>query len=156
MLSEIDWLKSLNWLNNKVIIGATVIILLLSVFTLMYSRNFYDSLSFSLAAVKNAPHSWMAHSGLGIVYLNRDNYIKAEKELKEAIFLNPFVLNVHYNLGLVYFKEKKWELAESEWKKELEINANNYKSLIGLASLSFQKGNKEEGAKYLQEAERAN
>lgn len=156
VFSEIDWIKKLNWQNKKTIGGLILIVLFFSIFALNYSNNFRDVLTFSQVAVKNSPHSSFAHAGLGVAYLDRNNFPMAIKEFQESLNLDPSASLVHYNLGLAYFREQKLEKAEKEWRQELEINHNYYKALIGLGNLYYQKGNREEAANYWKAAIQTN
>lgn len=148
MLSEIDWIKNLNWRNKKVIGGTIIILALLVSWDLSRSLDFRDALSFSRAAVKSSPHSWMAHGSLGVVYSDSQAFSAATEELRQALVLNPSVRLMHYNLGLVYFRQKKWTEAENEWQQELLVNPDYYKALTGLGDAYYQEGRWAEAADY--------
>jgi 4-amino-4-deoxy-L-arabinose transferase-like glycosyltransferase len=119
---ETDVIKKID-LNKKstlIIVGS--FILMFSIITMVYNRNYANRLSFWKNAVQNSPHFPMAHRNLGAMeYLDGD-MDNAEKEYKIALGLNPEEQMAHNNLGLIYFHKNKLVEAENEYGKELEIN----------------------------------
>lgn len=65
---------------------------------------------------------------LALQYFNQKDYDIAEKEINEAIKLNPdkkYEELLHFILGLKYQQEKKYKEAYEELRKVLEINPDN-------------------------------
>ena len=61
---------------------------------------------------------------LGLVYFQKGEYQKAEKEFKQAIYLNPLFDKAYYDLGYLYFIQEKYDNTIEQWNKMLEIEPN--------------------------------
>ncbi len=124
ILLEVDFIKNIDLKKKSVLIITGSLVLLLSIITLVHSRNFVNRLAFWKNAAENSPHYPLAHRNLGAMkYLDGDME-NAEKEYKIALALNPTEEMVHNNLGLIYVNQNKLAEAEAEYKKEIEINPN--------------------------------
>ncbi len=156
ILSEIDFIKKIDWQNKKVIIGGFLIILFFSFLTFLQSENFSNRLIFWQAAIKTSPHSAMAHVNLGSVYIDENREEDAINVFKEALVISPTGHMAHYNLGYIYLKQKKLDQAETEFKAELEVTPNYYKALLALGDIYSQKGRIQEANYYWQAAEQTN
>jgi len=148
ILSEVDFVKNLNWRHKKVVSFAALGLIVLAIPTFFHSQNFRDPLTFWQAAVKGSPHSLPAHVILGNLYSENARWPEAEQELLEAIKLNPQEPITHYNLGVVYLNEDKKIAAAEEFKRELTVNPGYYKALANLGDLAYQSGQKAEALQY--------
>ncbi len=63
---------------------------------------------------------------LGNLYLKRGQLVRAEKEYKRIIKLDPKSADAHYYLGVVYEKMGKPIMARAQWRETLIINPNHY------------------------------
>jgi Tfp pilus assembly protein PilF len=63
------------------------------------------------------------HINLGITYLNRSNFAKAEDALNTAISINPFDPQIHLALIALYEKRGEWDFV-ARAKKVLRIISN--------------------------------
>ena len=61
---------------------------------------------------------------LGLFYSKTEEYEKAEKELKKALYLNPIFVKGYHFLGFLYFSQEDYEDAIEQWNKILEIEPN--------------------------------
>lgn len=90
--------------------------------TFVHVANFRDRMSFWTNAVRNSPHSPLAHRNLGVMHFLEGRLAEAESEYRKAISLNGSEPMAHNNLGLVYAMRGRFREAEAEFRKELAIN----------------------------------
>lgn len=133
---EIDFIKKINWSDNKTRAGALAVILLLSALTLGHSRYFKDPMTFWLAAVKTSPHSPLAQKNLGVMYYFDGQPQAAQEHYRAALAVNPQETMCHNNLGVIYMENKEYKRAAEEFQLELQINPgydkaiSNYERLL--------------------------
>jgi hypothetical protein len=147
VLSEIDFVKRVNFNKTIVTFGTITLIVTLSALTALHITNFKDRLTFWKNAVANSPSHPLAHKNLGAMYYLDGNFDLAEKEFKKSLELNPQEPMIHNNIGLIYLNKKEFAEAESEFKKELEINPLYDNAFYNWGLLYFQTGKKEEAEK---------
>lgn len=136
VLSEIDFLKNIDFTKKKVKFISAIIILSLAAVTWHYSLNFRNPQTFWEASVKESPHSGLAHVGLAAIYINNLNLVAAETELKIALSINPKTPKVHYNLGAVYQDQQNFTAAKEEYITELKLFPNNNVAQAALDNLN--------------------
>ncbi|MDP2629821.1 MAG: tetratricopeptide repeat protein [Candidatus Uhrbacteria bacterium] len=137
VLLETDLIKKIDIKKRSTSIIVAGLILVLSIITIVHSRNFANRLAFWKNATQNSPHYPLAHRNLGAMeYLDGD-MDNAEKEFKRALELNSNEQMAHNNLGLVYVSKGKLTEAENEYKKELEINPYYDDAYFNLGLLYF-------------------
>lgn len=68
-------------------------------------------------------------------YYNSQNYMEAEKSLKQVIALKPDKLDAYYLLGNTYVKTGKNDLAEQNFLKMQELKPDDQRSQLALISL---------------------
>jgi|WetSurSiteA1Bulk_404760.scaffolds.fasta_scaffold00204_11 protein O-mannosyl-transferase len=141
VLSEIDYLKKLNWQKTKVLIGSGMVVLILIVFNAFHLPIFKDSLSFWKNAVKYSYKHPLAHKNLGAMYYLAGNKDEAEKEYRISIGLNPVETMIHNNLGLIYMDRGEMDKAENEFKAELTINPGYDNAFFNYGLLEFYRKN---------------
>ncbi|MCX6730138.1 MAG: tetratricopeptide repeat protein [Candidatus Portnoybacteria bacterium] len=122
ILSETWFVKKIVDNSKKLLIVGCIIVVAFSVITLIHSQNLKDRISFWQNAVKNSPHSPLAHRNMGAMYYLDKNFDKAEQEYLKTIEINPNETMVHNNLGLIYMNNEDFDRAEQEYLKEIEIN----------------------------------
>ena len=81
---------------------------------------------------------------LGLVYLSKDLYDKAEEQFNEIIKIDPEFYEAYYNLGITFEKEKDAELAILNFKKAIELNANYALAYYHLGTLNLILKNKKD------------
>lgn len=62
----------------------------------------------------------------GQIYLDLEQWDKAEQSLREAVKKERHNHNGHYYLGLVYRQQEKWELAAKAFKEAVTLRQKNY------------------------------
>lgn len=148
VLLEVDFIKKLNFQKKKVLIISTLIFFIFTAITFIHSGNFKNRINFWQNAVKNSPHSPLAHRNLGAMYYLEEMPEKAEIEYKEALKLNSLEEMAHNNLGLIYMNKGNFKKAEIEFKQELLINPY-YDNAFYNFGLLYYKQNKIKEAEYL-------
>ena len=61
------------------------------------------------------------HKGLGIAYLDSEQYSLAIAEFNKAISLQPESINTYYGRGLAYLKLKKINDAKSDFSSACQL-----------------------------------
>ncbi len=116
----------------------------LAVKNLVYSGEFKNRWAFWNNAVKNSPHSPLAHRNLGAMMHLSGQLEKAEAHYKEALKLNPQEKMVHNNLGLIHVNRGEFVEAEREYKQEIMMNPAYDNVYYNLGVLYLQTGRPEE------------
>jgi len=62
------------------------------------------------------------HNGMGLVYMAKGNLNDADREIRQALIIEPDNARFHINLGDVNFANKVYPLAISEYEKALELD----------------------------------
>ncbi|MBF0385000.1 MAG: tetratricopeptide repeat protein [Candidatus Omnitrophica bacterium] len=139
---ELDFIKNLVTSRAGIRIYF-VFLIFFSALTFIYSDNFKNRIFYWENAVKNSPHSALAHKNLGAMYyleatenkrIKEETIMldKAKAQYMQALDLNPSESMVHNNLALIYERLGDEIKAEAEYKKEISGNprdANVYFNL---------------------------
>ena len=113
---------------------------LLTLATMKYINEFRDPTHFTEAAVRQSPHSPLAHLNFGSDLYRNHHISEAEQQYDEAIHLDETQPVGHNNLGLVYMNRGQLDLAEREFRRELEINPRYDKAYYNLGLLQRMMG----------------
>ena len=76
-----------------------------------------DAIPVLIQATQVAPAVVQGHELLGKAYLQKEDLLKAQKELEEAVSLSPDTARLHYILGQVYRKEGLTAKAKVEFDR---------------------------------------
>lgn len=74
---------------------------------------------------------------LGLVYSQTGEYQEAEKEFKNAVYLDTKHFKTYHNLGLLYFSQEDYDSAIEQWNKILEIEPNFPNKYVVLNNLGI-------------------
>ncbi|MEP6818417.1 MAG: tetratricopeptide repeat protein [bacterium] len=77
---------------------------------------------------------------LGAVYMDLQQWNKAEQALKRSLEINPRTVNAYLALGEVYARQKKYEEAEKALKDGLMIEDRSWQGHFALARVYYTKG----------------
>lgn len=105
--------------------------------TTYYNFKIYDKAEQVLQRAKNYITDVNTFYILGLVYFKIKKYKEAEKEFKQAIFLNPKFIEGYHNLGLLYFSQEDYDSAIEQWSKILEIEPDFPNKYIVLNNLGI-------------------
>lgn len=140
ILTELDWIKNLDFGKKIVRAVAIFILAVLAVVSFWHSGAFSDRLTFWQAAAIDSPHSPLAQRNLGAMYYFNGDNEKAERYYQAALMLNPKEEMVHNNLGVIYMDQGDLKRAEAEFRTELQVNPGYDKALVNLYLLDLKKG----------------
>ncbi len=93
--------------------------------------------------------SAMAHNLLGAAYLQQGRFAEAEREIKRAIELRPWIKDAHYNLGLLVDRRGDAPGAVRELQAEVDLYPDSYMAHFHLARLFDQLGDPERKIEHL-------
>jgi len=112
------------------------LIISLCYFTLTSNRNtvWKDSLTLWLDTIKKSPEDELVQNNLGSIYMEKKDYEKAMKHIKEAIKIAPYYVDAHFNLAAIYNKRGQYDQEFKELKKVLELNPNFLNAYISLGN----------------------
>ncbi len=143
ILLETDLVRKFSFKKSHTVAIAGTGILALFIITLVHGHNFKDRLTFWQSAVKNSPHSPLAHRNLGAMLYFEREFDQAIKEYTRSLELNPREHMAHNNLGVIYMIRGELDQAAVEYKKELINNPNYDNALFNLGIVEYKKNNKE-------------
>lgn len=120
-------------------------------------------------ALELDPNNAMAHSGLGMVALNRlqsssmtyarnrDSMLKqAETECRTALNIDPSMPEAHYTLGQVYKEEGNLEAAVNEFQAAVQSDPNYSEAYAGLGMTKLMQGSLAEASSAFHRASQLN
>jgi tetratricopeptide (TPR) repeat protein len=85
---------------------------------------FEKSTNFSISEIK------LKYNSLGLAYLKREDYAKAENAFEIAIIINPQSKYTHNNLGVAYVKQGKLMAAQHQFLEALKLDPAYRKAQI--------------------------
>jgi tetratricopeptide (TPR) repeat protein len=95
----------------------------------------------------------VAHSGLSVIYVNRDDFASGEKELEDLLKRVPDDPGVNNDLGYLYADQgKRLEEAEGMVRKAIAEDPENSAYLDSLAWVLYKRGKYEEALRYMEKA----
>ncbi|MGC8965702.1 MAG: tetratricopeptide repeat protein [Caldimicrobium sp.] len=91
---------------------------------------------------------------LGLVYMARKEFVKAEEAFNEALKLDPNFSEAYTNLGSLRMMQGKYREALSYFERALSnpLYLNSYITLTNIGWAYYQLGDKEKALMYLQKA----
>jgi tetratricopeptide (TPR) repeat protein len=92
------------------------------------------------------------YNGLGNVYYEQKKYDKAIEVYKQAISINPNLVQVYNGLGNVYYEQKKYEEAIEVYKQAIAINPNLVQAFNGLGNVYYEQKKYEEAIEVYKQA----
>jgi len=95
---------------------------------------------------------WAIYFNAGIEYLNKQDFVGAEKRLKEAVDWSPDSSVTYNHLGLVYSQLDRDEEAIQSYRKSITLKPNDPEPRIQLARILMEKERLEDVIPILEEA----
>jgi len=130
----------LRWVNT---LSYIMIIILFSTWTYQRNETWSEDIALWQDCVKKAPNNARPYCNLGEALGKKNEFIKAQYYLKQAIKIEPKFSMALYNLGYVYARQNRLSDAVSYYRKALQINPNyieaNYN--LGLILVTIKKLN---------------
>lgn len=91
-------------------------------------------------AVSIYPHFLQAQLRLGAVYMDLQQWDKAERALRRALLINPKTANAFFALGEIYLRQKKYSEAEKELLNGLAMENRSWQGHFTLGRVYWTKG----------------
>ncbi|MGO9108615.1 MAG: tetratricopeptide repeat protein, partial [Thermoguttaceae bacterium] len=82
-----------------------------------------------------------ALTNLGLVSIHKDDYAAAERQLHEALRLDPTYIDALGNLGSMYVKQKNFDAAIQQYERILSLCPRNRKAFSEMARALSEQGN---------------
>lgn len=120
------------------------ILLLIFIAALSVNRNLVWSTDKTLwsATLEREPGSVRALNGVGLVFIQKGEFDKAEKLFHNALSIDPRDYELRNNLAVVYIHTQKPDRAKEELEKALRIKPDYAAAHYNLARLYFYEGEK--------------
>ena len=96
------------------------------------------------------------HNNQGVVYLNRKEYDRAERELKMAVELSPQYADAYHNLGVLYEQTGDLNRAEESYLTATKKDHKFAQPHNGLCSVYLREGQYKKGIKHGKKALKKN
>jgi tetratricopeptide (TPR) repeat protein len=109
-------------LRRVVIPWAVFLLLSYSAITIDRNTDWRDDFSLWSKTVKTSPNSYVAHYNLAIEYVNKGKSEEAVHHYKEAIRINPYIVEPRHNLGNIYFRMGRYKEAILEYEGVIQLN----------------------------------
>lgn len=111
-----------------------------------------DAMNAAMKAVELDPKLSHAHSVLGGLYTDKEDYEKAEAAYQESLKLDPSFVNSHSGLGDLYFNQSRYADAISEFNRTIELAPSLSNANSGLGNAYVMLGNYEKAVKFYERA----
>lgn len=95
-------------------------------------------------------HRTVVHSNLGLISMEKEDYLQAIKHFEEGLKINPDSPLLHNNLGIAYFRLEKKEKAIAEFEKAIKIDPYFENSYFNLSKVYLSQGKYPESVKTLE------
>jgi tetratricopeptide (TPR) repeat protein len=90
-------------------------------------------------AVALHPNFTQAHLKLGAVYLDLQEWEKAEAALRRTLAVDPKAANAHFALGEMFLRQKKYNEAERALQEGLKLEQRSWQGHLSLARVYWLK-----------------
>ncbi len=104
------------------------------------------------AAIKKNPKQADAHYALGLVMDKTGDRASAEKHYKDALAIDPAMIEPAENLTAIYVEDKRYDDAIGVAKKALEKHDKNAELLLNYAIALGMKGDEKDASKAFEDA----
>ena len=120
--------------------------------TLNYNQKKYDeAIKYYSGCLSLNADSAASHNALAAIYILKEDLVRAEEHLNEAMAINPDLTNLHHNLAQLLEKRGEISQAIAAYLRELEHSPRHFKASFNLARLYRQIGKTDSEQKYLEQ-----
>jgi tetratricopeptide (TPR) repeat protein len=132
------WTDARQTLEHAATVGAVTVPLLMALAQVAYKQqDFKGTLGYLAHARELDPKNGAVHFFFGMVCVDMDLPIEAEKSLAEALKLDPNNAYYSYALGAVTVQTRKWEAAIPYFEKYVQLKPEDPRGRLALATAHF-------------------
>jgi len=124
--------------------------------TIKYNFVWQDEIEFYKRIIKLTKNSFTACNNLGVIYLDRKDYIKAEKLFIKSLEANPDFFEAKLNLARFYYFKNDYKRAIGLAEAVIKDNPNSYLGYNYLGVFYSKVGNFELAEDYFEKATEIN
>lgn len=118
--------------------------------TLCFNQQKYDdAIQYYSECLSRNADSAASHNALAAIYILKEDLIKAQEHLDQAMAINPELTNLHYNLAQLLEKRGEIRKAIEAYLEELDHTPKHFKASFNLSRLYRTTGDAESEEKYL-------
>jgi tetratricopeptide (TPR) repeat protein len=118
----------------------------------LWARQYQCALDGFREILRTQPDSASAHILMGEALDGLGKTPEAIAEFQKAAEVSPREPNVHFGLGFLYWKSQDYHKARQEFEQELANDPKNAQAAAYLGDTELKMGNREEAAKFLNQA----
>jgi len=133
-------------------IGSIMIISALMACSWRQVRYWQNDLTFFGHMEEVTDNNYVAHNGLGVAFLEREDYESAILHFNEALRINPDSTNAYANLGIAFMALEDNARATIYYKKALNANPDDPVTLTNYGIAKAKEGNIKEAVKQFKAA----
>lgn len=140
------------WLKGPLVgcaAGALAVCVLLSNAQVCRWASTKTLFTYTLAVTEKNP---VALTNLGLVGIQEERYADAERDLQDALRLDPTEIDAWGNLASLYVKQKKYDAALAAYARLDHLCPNNAKCLCQMAKVLVEQGNPSQAENLLRRA----
>ncbi|MEK6775301.1 MAG: tetratricopeptide repeat protein [bacterium] len=140
--------------THRIVAAVTVSLLIGVLGLVLYNRNrvWENGLILWLDTVAKAPNNGKAHGGLGEIYMRKERFQEAERELSKSVELDPTYVEARSNLGFACMKLGKLEKAVTHLEEAVRLVPEDGTLRSDLASVYKEQGHLDEALIQLKKA----
>jgi tetratricopeptide (TPR) repeat protein len=127
--------------KNYIYVSSIAIIITLSALSWHQIKYWENSDVLFMHAMEVTKDNYMAHSGIGKVYMDRGQYEEAKVHFLQAITINPTYSETHNNLGIIYLLQKKYDESINQFQEAVKYRPTNAKAYNNMGIALSMKGN---------------
>jgi len=139
--------------SRKLVAGVLSVIVALALATATAHRNrdYKSGLAMWQNVIKHRPNNPRAHDNLALEWEKHGRLDLAERELREAITIQPDYVSAYANLGTILFRQGKLDEGIAQYREALRLDPNFKFARIKLGDALVQSGSVEDGIRELRD-----
>ena len=116
---------------------AALLLLLLGSLTWRQCGAYQNLETLWLDTLHKNPRSWLAHSNLGRLLAQKQNYADAEAHYLTALAINPDVDTIHYNYGNLLARTSRLDAAVTQYHQALQLAPEKPEAHLSLGTVLY-------------------
>ena len=134
------------WRHGKALLSVSFFIITIAMITLtsMQLKHWKNSTTLFKHALNVTENNWIAHTNLGMVFLDNGKIDEAIFHFQEAIVAKPSYVPAYQNMGYAFRSKGDLEAARNAYQTAASLEPGNPKSHLGLGLIYTELESKEE------------